>query len=149
MTKPHVLVIDDDQFVQNFLSDALEELNYKVTVADNGNDGVVKFKEGEFDYVLLDMQLPDMLGNEVLKKIKKLSPNTIVIMVSGQGSIEIAIESMRLGAYNYLTKPISLKTLKAELDKANENKQRLLEDGSSINMITINGVQADPAFIKF
>ncbi len=149
MTVPKILVIDDDVHVQSFLQDALQDLNYKVIINGDGKSGLASFNNGKFDYVLLDMQLPDTTGNDVLKEIKKISPKTIVIMITGHGSIENAVESMQLGAYNYLTKPISLKTLKAELERAKGNRQLLLDDQLSLETISINGVQSDPGFIKF
>ena len=122
MKVKNILVIDDDQFIRSFLKDALERQNYQVTTIEDGEAGIVAFKENAFDLVFVDMRLPNITGIEVLTKIKEIEPDTIVVIITGHATIENAVESMQLGAYNYLTKPVSVEDEEPELDPAKEVK---------------------------
>lgn len=142
MELKNILIIDDDYYIREFLKDALESENYQVATTANGEDGISVFKEGSFDMAIVDMVLPDTNGIEVLKKIKEIKKETIVIIITGHANIQNVVESMRLGAYNYLTKPISLQTLYTEIESALEYRERILSKKFQMDSISINGVQS-------
>jgi DNA-binding response OmpR family regulator len=102
-----ILIIDDEKNIRNTLSRCLQGDKYEVETAVNGEDGVKKFKNGDYDLVLLDMKMPGMDGIETLSKLKEINVQTEVIMITAYGSIKTAVESMKLGACDYLRKPFS------------------------------------------
>lgn len=123
-----ILIIDDEEIVRQFLYETLHRDRYEVAVAENGKEGLALFKETPFDLVFTDMKMPDITGLEVLKKVKELSPQTIVIVITGYGSIENAVEAMRFGAFHYLVKPFSQDIIETVVEKAKEHKKLLDEN---------------------
>lgn len=121
MTIEKILVVDDEILVRNFLAETLSRKNFEVMTAENGNKALALLKEHSFDMVITDMKMPDLTGIDVLRKAKELSPNTIVVIITAFGSIENAVEAMRLGAFNYLIKPFSPDTIEAVVEKAQEH----------------------------
>ena len=115
-----VLVIDDDEAHAESLADGLEVDGYVCSVAHSGKEGVERMQEAEYDAVLTDLVMSDKSGLEVLKEAKALQPYAAVLLVTGHGSIESAVDAMRLGAEDYLTKPVKLGELRAKLAKAVE-----------------------------
>lgn len=128
MSIEKILVIDDEELVRNFIAETLRRDNYEVATAENGKKGIQLFKETPYDLVFTDMKMPDLTGIDVLKKIKELSPATTVVVITAYGSIENAVEAMRLGAFNYLIKPFSPDTIEAVVDKAKEHHKLLAEN---------------------
>jgi two-component system response regulator AtoC len=122
-----ILIVDDEMLVRNFLAETLRRKGFDVTTAESGQKAVNMFKEMVFDLVITDMKMPDLTGIEVLKKVKELSPSTVVVVITAFGSIENAVEAMRLGAFNYLIKPFSPDTIEAVIEKAQEH-QSLVEE---------------------
>ncbi|MFT5150749.1 MAG: two-component system response regulator HydG, partial [Planctomycetota bacterium] len=120
---PRILVIDDDEDHAESLADGLEIDGYICTVAGSGQQGVECMQEDEFDAVLTDLVMNDKSGLEVLKEAKALQPSAPVLLVTGHGSIESAVDAMRLGAEDYLTKPVKLVELRAKLAKAVEKAE--------------------------
>lgn len=123
-----ILVVDDEMLVRNFLAETLRRKNLEVTTAENGHKGIALLKETPFDLVITDMKMPDITGIDVLKKVKELSPSTIVIVITAFGSIENAVEAMRLGAFNYIIKPFSPDTIEAIIEKAREHLSLIQEN---------------------
>ena len=123
-----ILVIDDEVLLRNFLQETLKRKNYDVHIAESGESGLSKFKENNFDLVITDMKMPDMTGIDVLKTIKTLSPQTVVIVITAYGSVENAVEAMRLGAFNYLIKPFTPDTIEAMIEKAKEHLHLVMEN---------------------
>src|SRR5690242_11748932 len=117
MTIDKILVVDDEPLVRNFLAETLRRKNIDVTTAENGQKAISLLKDTLFDVVITDMKMPDITGIEVLRKVKELSPSTIVIVITAFGSIENAVEAMHLGAFNYLIKPFSPDTIEAVIEK--------------------------------
>ncbi|HHV61990.1 MAG TPA: sigma-54-dependent Fis family transcriptional regulator [Firmicutes bacterium] len=113
-----VLIVDDEPNMRRVLSDVLAEEGYEVAVAKNGNEGAEKGVSGRFDVVVLDLKLPDCSGIDVLKKIRKGNPETAVIMMTAFSSVETAIEAMKLGAYDYITKPFKIDKFKGVIKSA-------------------------------
>lgn len=101
-----ILVIDDDMDMSKLLCHFLERKGFKAEGALSGNKGLAKFKESNFDAVLCDFRLGDMDGVQILKEIKKINPAAVVIIVTGYSDVKMAVEVMRLGAFDYITKPM-------------------------------------------
>lgn len=130
MSIEKILVVDDEMLVRNFVAETLIRKHIDVTMAENGQMALSFLKENIYDMVITDMKMPDITGIELLQKIKEISPQTIVVVVTAYGSIENAVEAMRLGAFNYLIKPFSPDTIEAVLEKAREHCSLIQENQS-------------------
>lgn len=119
MTK--ILVIDDERSIRNSMKDILQYEGHEVVLAENGMEGLVSVKSEKPDIVFCDIKMPKMEGIEVLERIKEFSADTPVIMISGHGTIDTAIEAIRKGAYDFIEKPLELNriliTIKNATDK--------------------------------
>ena len=119
MTK--ILVIDDERSIRNSMKDILQYEGHEVVLAENGMEGLVSVKSEKPDIVFCDIKTPKMEGIEVLERIKEFSADTPVIMISGHGTIDTAIEAIRKGAYDFIEKPLDLNriliTIKNATDK--------------------------------
>jgi DNA-binding NtrC family response regulator len=113
-----VLVIDDEAGMRDLISRAFSDAGYKTSAAPDGIVGVGAVKQEEFDVVLLDMSLPKMNGLEALNRIKEIRPSLPVIMITAYGSTKTAVEALRLGAYDYITKPFELDELQVLVERA-------------------------------
>ncbi len=117
-TTTKLLLIDDDRNILITLQMRLEALGHRVFIAENGEAGLTLCESEMPDLVLLDLKLPDMDGLDVLKRIRTINPWIEVIMLTAMGSIESAVKAIKLGAYDYLSKPIDSKQLKSLVEKA-------------------------------
>ena len=108
MIKDKILVIDDEAGIRSSLKGILEDEGYSVRTTDTGERGLVLLKGENFDLILLDIWLPEMNGIEVLEKVKNSEESTQVVMISGHGSIGTAVKATKLGAFDFLEKPLSL-----------------------------------------
>ena len=124
--KGEILLVDDEADLRELVSAALSQAGYKVSTACDGAEGVAMAGTGKFDLVILDMVMPGMDGLAALREIKKAAPGTEVVMLTGHGSVETAVESMRRGAFDYIKKPFKLGELEAVAAKVVE-KRRLGE----------------------
>ena len=104
----HILVIDDEPGIRNVLRDVFEDENYRVSVAEDGYEGLKKCESESIDLVLLDVWLPNMGGIDVLKKIKDVYPDIEAIIISGHANIGLAVQAVKIGAFDFLEKPLSL-----------------------------------------
>ncbi len=123
-----ILIVDDETLVCDFLVETLRKKNLEVFSAQSGQQALALIKEQNFDIIITDMKMPDLTGIELLHKIKEISPQTLVIVITAYGSIENAVEAMRLGAYDYLIKPFSPDTIEAVLEKAREHASLIHEN---------------------
>ncbi|MBK9973584.1 MAG: sigma-54-dependent Fis family transcriptional regulator [Planctomycetes bacterium] len=137
MSEPTVLLIDDDVSHAEIAGEALSRAGYAVTLAHSGGDGLARFQTGEFDCVLTDLRLPDTDGMEVLKRLKATDADVEVIIITGFGSVEKAVQALQLGAYSFLEKPLNRDALRntvakaverRKLSLANQNLQRLVDE---------------------
>ncbi len=117
-----VLLVDDEEDFVEMLSLRLQELGEKVTVAYSGQEGLDTLANTPIDVVILDIKMPGMDGIETLKEIKKQFPLVEVIMLTGHGSTETAVEGMKLGAFDYLMKPANFGDLSEKLEGARKRK---------------------------
>ena len=112
-----ILVIEDEEDVRESYLDMFEFFGYEVDSAPNGREGVVKVTKNDYDIVITDLNMPEMDGIEVLKMVKKNKPYIEVIVITGYATLENAIKAMKIGAYDYFTKPIDLEHVKIVLSK--------------------------------
>src|SRR5450432_3352674 len=101
-----ILIIDDDMDMCQLLGHFLQRKGFETDSAHTGNKGLAKFKEAKFDVVLCDFRLGDMDGKKVLQKIKSMDPDAVVIIITGYSDVKMAVEVMRHGAFDYITKPL-------------------------------------------
>lgn len=118
--KNKLLLVDDEKTMLKYLSKFLIKQGFDITTAMTGKDALEKIKNRDFITVLLDVLMPGMDGIETLKEIKKIKPMTEVIMLTGHASVQVAIEGMQLGAFDYLMKPFDRDELVAKLRMACE-----------------------------
>jgi len=121
MSIEKVLVVDDEELIRNFLKETLKRQHLDVTVAKDGTEALKALKNSSFDLIITDMKLPDMTGIDILKKAKELYPSTIVIVITAFGTIENAVEAIKLGAFTYLIKPFCADTIDAAIEKIKEH----------------------------
>ncbi|WP_423129100.1 sigma-54-dependent transcriptional regulator [Gaoshiqia sp. Z1-71] len=118
-----ILVIDDERSIRNTLKDILEYEQYQVDLAEDGNQGLELIRKNEYDIVLCDIKMPGMDGLEVLGKVQELSLDAPVVMISGHGNIDTAVESIKKGAFDFIEKPLDLNrlliTIRNAMDKSN------------------------------
>ena len=113
-----ILLVDDEVVFTNNMSKLLTNRGYRVTAANSGDGAINSLEEERFDVVVLDLKMPGMDGISTLKEIKKLGLFTETLILTGHGSIDTAMEAIRLGAYDYLTKPCEIDELVAKIEGA-------------------------------
>ncbi|MFH1998655.1 MAG: diguanylate cyclase [Planctomycetota bacterium] len=123
--KARILVVDDEEIVRMRICRVLTSEGYHVTQVRGGNDALDKLKKKEYDLVLSDMVMEDMDGLELLKKVSAEYPETIFMIITGQGSLVNAIESMRLGTFDYLLKPCDDSELKMRVERGLKERRLL------------------------
>ena len=121
-----ICIVDDEPGILKTLSELLEDEGYQVTSAKNGADALDVIRQDPPDLVFLDIWMPDLDGLEVLKRVRHQFPNMMVIVMSGHGSIETAVQATKLGAYDYLEKPLDSE--KITILVRNALHQRKLEE---------------------
>lgn len=123
-----VLILDDEEDLRSILAQRLGRRGYEIMEAATAQEGMALLQETIFEAVLLDIRLPDGDGLQLLQAMKKRQPDLQVIMLTGHGTLESAIEAMKAGAYDYLTKPCNLSELEITLQKALEQRKLLVEN---------------------
>jgi DNA-binding NtrC family response regulator len=114
----HILVVDDDGAMLEWVKEELESEGFTVDTAAGGRPGVERVKLGGIDLVVSDVKMPDLDGLDLLREIREVDPSPFVIIVTGFGSIDTAIRAVKLGAYDYITKPFKIDQLLLSIDKA-------------------------------
>jgi two-component system, NtrC family, nitrogen regulation response regulator NtrX len=122
-----ILVIDDEKPIRNTLSEILEYEDHEVELAEDGVEGLEKAKEEKFDIILCDIKMPKMDGVEVIEKLMEICPEVPVIMISGHGTVETAVETLKKGAYDFIEKPLDLNRLLVSIRNALERKDLMVE----------------------
>lgn len=128
MAIERILIVDDELLIRTFLAETLKRKGYDVTTAEGGKSAFPLLKEQSYDLVITDMKMADVNGLEILRHVKKVSPQTVVVVITAFGTIENAVEAMRLGAFNYLIKPFSPETIETVIDRAEEHLSLLQEN---------------------
>lgn len=128
-----ILVVDDELLIRQSLSDILRLEGYEVVAVDNGEAAKLALRQGNIDLMLLDLKMPGMDGLEVLRASVQIAPDTMIILLTGHGSLESAIEALRLGAHDYLVKPVSSSEILSSVARGitrriEQQKRRMLFD---------------------
>jgi DNA-binding NtrC family response regulator len=125
-----ILIIEDEASIRRVLTKILSEESdtYKVDEAEDGLQGLEKIKNEDYDLVLCDIKMPKMDGEEVLEAVKKIKPEIPMVMISGHGDLETAVNTMRLGAFDYISKPPDLNRLLNTVRNALDRKQLVVEN---------------------
>jgi DNA-binding NtrC family response regulator len=126
--KPKILIVDDEELVRDFITEVLIRMGFAPLAAPTGEKGIEYLQKGEYDLVITDFKMPGISGNDVLKKAVELWPDCRVIMITAFGTIDHAVEAMKLGAHDYITKPISPDHLEFIINKALEYKSLKFEN---------------------
>ncbi len=113
----NVLIIEDEPIMRNILKNALTKAGFEATIAEDGIKGISAINEGDFDIIITDIVLPKGDGFKILKWAKEKRPETSVILITGHGKVKDAVEAMKLGASDYLTKPFSMEDLALRINK--------------------------------
>jgi DNA-binding NtrC family response regulator len=124
----NILVIDDEESMRAGCIQTLTENGYRVQAVENGRMGLERIAKESFDVILLDLKMPGIQGTEVLKKLKENDPNLVVIIITAYGTIDSAVEAMKRGAYDFLTKPFTPETLNSIVKRAVDSRLRALEE---------------------
>jgi DNA-binding NtrC family response regulator len=129
MNNANILIVDDEENIRLTIAQSLDPLGYQVATADNGKDALLQLQSQEYDLILLDLKMPGINGLEVLQRAIQIYPEIKIIIISAHGTIEYAVEAMKLGAVDFLQKPFTpqklrdlvLHVLEIESSKINES----------------------------
>ena len=128
MSVEKIMVVDDDALGREYLCETLKRGGYDVTGVGNGQQAVSRISKEDFDMVFMDMKMPGMDGMEALEKVKGISQETVVILMTAYGTIESAVEAMRKGAYDYIIKPFSPDQIELLISRVNERQKLIAEN---------------------
>ena len=123
----HILVIDDEKSIRNTLKEILEYEQHEVDLAEDGPSGLEMISQDKYDVILCDIKMPNMDGMEVLAKIEETNPEVPVLMISGHGNIDTAVDAIKTGAYDFIEKPLDLNRLLVTIRNALERKDLVVE----------------------
>ncbi len=141
MTAPFILLVDDEVSFVEILVKRLNKRNIKAITAFSGEEGLETLKTNQnLDVILLDVKMPGMGGIETLRNIKKVSPLTEVIMLTGHATVESAIDGMKLGAYDFLLKPCDIEELAKKVEDAVKKKRKHEEKIKDARDIRVNEI---------
>lgn len=124
-----ILVVDDDKQVADSLVKNLCHFGYQATAAYDGREGLKRFDEGDFQLLITDLKMPKMDGMELLESVKALDRRVVVIVITGFGTIEAAVEAIKKGAYDFITKPFKMEELEVIVNRAQERHTLLSQLG--------------------
>jgi two-component system response regulator PilR (NtrC family) len=127
--KGKILVVDDEKSMREILEIFLKNEGYSVSVANNGETATAEIKKDIYDLIITDMKMPKVSGLELLRNVKQIAPNSVVVIVTAFGTTESAVEAMKLGAYDYIQKPFQMDNIRLVVKNALE-KQKLQQDVS-------------------
>jgi len=142
-----ILLIDDDMDMCTLLGRFLQRKGFETDAAYSGNKGIAKFKEQHFDVVLCDFRLGDKEGREVLKEIKAINPHAVVIIITGYSDIKIAVDVIKHGAFDYITKPLIPEEVLNVINKSLQEPVASSNNGMTVAKATSGGI-ADGGFLK-
>jgi DNA-binding NtrC family response regulator len=130
MKDAKILLVDDETVFANNMSKLLNRRGYQVTAVNSGDAALQALMNGSFDVMVLDLKMPGMDGIAVLHETRKLGLVTEVLVLTGHGSIDTALEAIQLGAYDYLTKPCEIAELVSKIEAALEKKATAQKKGN-------------------
>ena len=123
MEQINVLIVDDEQDVLQTLDSMLKELNFNTLIAQNGDKAMDIIENNKIDVVLSDIYMPETDGFELLKNVRAFDKEIVFLMITGKPTIETAVQSIREGAYDYITKPFDLEDLRIKINRCIEKKK--------------------------
>jgi two-component system response regulator PilR (NtrC family) len=126
--KPTILVVDDELSIREFLQIMLKREKMLVETASDGEEALKLLEQKHFDLVISDIKMPKVDGLELLSRVKAKDPNALMLMITAHGSTELAVEAMKKGAYDFLTKPFKIDDVKLRIEKALENRVLVQEN---------------------
>ena len=118
MAGERLLIVDDEEGIRRIFEDYFGSLGYQVVTAKTGKDALEKFVAGQFDCVLSDLVMPEMDGLDFLRQIREQDGKTAFLLMTGYPSVETAIEAIKQGAYDYITKPLNLEDVRIKVERA-------------------------------
>jgi DNA-binding NtrC family response regulator len=118
-----VLIADDEKELRESISATLEHMGFETVLAVDGEEALQKTLEEDFSIAILDVNMPKKSGMEALRAIKEEDPSVLVLMITAHGNVSDAVEALRLGAYNYIEKPVKEQHLRALVEKASQTHQ--------------------------
>lgn len=130
-----ILIVDDDKGIRNTLRDILELEKYQVDDSPDGLDAIVKLKQNDYDVIIMDIKMPKMDGMEALERIQLLKPDVPVIMISGHGNIDTAVDSVKNGAFDFIQKPPDLNRLFITIRNAMDKSSLITEKKTLIRKV--------------
>jgi len=144
----HILIVDDDEAQCSLLAGYLQKRDYTVTTAVSGHEAIEKNQEKGFDLAILDLKMPEIDGIETMIKMKEIDPEMHFIILTGYGTVETAVKAMKIGAYDYLSKPINLDELELIIERIHEEQHvhrelELLREEVAENLETESFVAQD------
>jgi len=122
MPKERILIVDDEKGIRDFLEIMIKKEGYKTAAAASGEEAIKFFSQGSYDLVISDVRMKGMGGVELLKSIKEINPETVVLMITAYASVDTAIDAMKAGAYDYITKPFNIDEVKHIIRNALDKK---------------------------
>ncbi|MBN1829017.1 MAG: sigma-54-dependent Fis family transcriptional regulator [Deltaproteobacteria bacterium] len=128
MKRINILIVEDGQTQREMLRDFLSNEGHDIAEAENGEQAITQVKKGHFDLLLVDFKMPGMSGLEVLEEVKKINPEIDVVMMTAYGTIETAVDAMKGGAVDYITKPIDLDELLMLINRISERRTLIKEN---------------------
>jgi len=134
--KQSILIVDDDRLVSDFMNETFASSPYDVDTAHSGTVAAEKITEREYDLIFSDVKMPGLNGIELLKRIKQVSPETVVIMMTAYGTVRNAVEAMKLGAYDYLLKPFGPDVACLVAERALERRRLVRENRMLRNVVS-------------
>lgn len=123
-----ILVVDDDPFMRDSLIDSLGEAGHRVQGVESGHAGLDAISENAFEMVITDLKMPGMSGLEFLRKVLEHDPSIPVLLVTANGTVETAVEAMRVGAFDYILKPFGAEELRLLVSKSLEHRRLVGEN---------------------
>lgn len=128
MSIEKIMVVDDDSLGREYLCETLIRGGYEVISANDGQQAIARISKEVCDVIFLDMKMPGMCGMDVMEKVKGISPETVVILMTAYGTIETAVEAMKKGAYDYIIKPFSPDQIELLISRVNERQKLITEN---------------------
>jgi DNA-binding NtrC family response regulator len=130
-----ILIVDDDESFATALGRIVKELGHTSERAVDGQDGLAKFNEADYDLVIADLKMPRMTGVEFIRELKRINKDVVVMVITGYSDLTSAVETLTLGAYDYIEKPVSIERFRAALERGLEKRQLVAQLNFSKGMI--------------
>jgi DNA-binding response OmpR family regulator len=130
-----IMIVDDEVYIRFLLSEELSQHGYDVSTAASGEEAVAMLQKGTYDLILLDLVMPGMDGLQVMREVRTLAPDTVVILLTAHASLDSAIEALRFGGHDYLLKPSSTKEIMSSVEEGLEKRRRLAQQRDLIRQM--------------